>query len=566
MEDSVTVEADSPGQPTAEDEIAEPAQAAALPSDEKINETIDEIRFYFAQGLPEQAWAALAKLQTQAPDDARVDQVRAELEAAAQTAAEAETAGAEESIEEITVDDIPQAEVVEVELSEAEAPEAPTPEVEIAAVEITEPEVVEAKAVEAKIPEVTVAEPEISEPVAAIEIEAPAPEPEPEPEVVQAVVEPPPVVKAAPAPPQKKKPAPTPAPAPEPEIKDAEIAEPAPAVLQEFVSDLESSLGDNFMPGAVAQPAESPHAEKHAVPAEPELAPVAHTEPVVTGQQAPVLGEFVADLEESLGDDFLAAAPVAAPEIAPPATAKLTPGLPKSIPAPHVSAPAASAAAAAPAMGRVTPPPPSVPAVAAPAPQVIAPHIIEPRVIDPPRIELPKPQPTVPAPLPAAPPAAAAKASPFGDEPGVDLAEMFGELRHDLESDVAATDEDPETHYNLGIAFREMGLLDEAIGELQKACQSVDRGHAFPQIMQTYTWLAQCFLDKGVPEAAIRWYEKALGVVGIDQETRTALNYELAAAHEAAGDKALALKHFMEVYGSNIDYRDVAERIKALKS
>ena len=55
-------------------------------------------------------------------------------------------------------------------------------------------------------------------------------------------------------------------------------------------------------------------------------------------------------------------------------------------------------------------------------------------------------------------------------------------------------------------------------------------------------------------------------MVGIDQETRTALNYELAAAHEAAGDKALALKHFMEVYGSNIDYRDVAERIKALKS
>ena len=266
-EDSVTVEADSAEQPVAEGEIAEPVETTNLASDEKINETIDEIRFYFAQGLPEQAWAALAKLQTLAPDDARVDQVRAELEAAAQTAAEAETTGAEESIEEITVDDIPQAEVVEVELSEAEAPEAPTPEVEIAAVESPEPEVVEAKAVEAEIPEVTVAEPEISEPVAAIEIEAPAaPEQEPEPEVVQAVVEPPPVVKAAPAPPQKKKPAPTPAPAPEPEIKDAEVAEPAPAVLQEFVSDLESSLGDNFMPGAVAQPAESPHAEKHADP------------------------------------------------------------------------------------------------------------------------------------------------------------------------------------------------------------------------------------------------------------------------------------------------------------
>ena len=85
---------------------------------------------------------------------------------------------------------------------------------------------------------------------------------------------------------------------------------------------------------------------------------------------------------------------------------------------------------------------------------------------------------------------------------------MFGELKQELEDDCGTTEEDPETHYNLGVAFREMGLLDEAIGELQKVCQAVDRGHSFPQLMQTYTWLAQCFLDKGVPEAAIRWYDK----------------------------------------------------------
>jgi tetratricopeptide (TPR) repeat protein len=559
-EDSVTVESDPAEQPAVEDAIAEPVAAADL-SDEKINETIDEIRFYFAQGLPEQAWAALAKLQTIAPDDARVDQVRAELEAATQNAADAETANAQESIEEITVDDIPQAEVEEAGAPEVEVSVVEVPEPELVEAEIAEPAVVESKIVQSKIveskiaeseipeveiAEVEIAEAEIPEPAAAVEIEEPAPEPEPEvvqAAVVQPKVEPPPVVKAAPAPPPKKKPVPKPAPAPEPEVE-----EPAPAMLQEFVSDLESSLGDDFLPGAVAKPAELPRAEKHVHAAEPELAPVAHTEPVVTGQQAPVLGEFVADLEESLGDDFLAAAPVAAPETAQPA-AKLTPGVARPVSAPHVSAPAASAAAAAPAMGRVAPP--SVPAVAAQAPQVIEP---------------PRPQPPLPVSVPTAPPAAAAKASPFGDEPGVDLAEMFGELKHDLESDVASADEDPETHYNLGIAFREMGLLDEAIGELQKACQSVDRGHAFPQIMQTYTWLAQCFLDKGVPEAAIRWYEKALGVTGIDQETRTALNYELAAAHEIAGDKSMALKHFMEVYGSNIDYRDVAERIKALKS
>jgi len=143
---------------------------------------------------------------------------------------------------------------------------------------------------------------------------------------------------------------------------------------------------------------------------------------------------------------------------------------------------------------------------------------------------------------------------------------MFGELKQDLEAGATSNDEDPETHYNLGIAFREMGLLDEAIGELQKACQAFDRGHPFPQILQTYTWLAHSFLETGVPEAAVRWYEKALHVPGIDGETRVALHYELAGAYEAAGDKASALKYFLEVYGSNIDYRDVSERIKALKS
>jgi hypothetical protein len=44
------------------------------------------------------------------------------------------------------------------------------------------------------------------------------------------------------------------------------------------------------------------------------------------------------------------------------------------------------------------------------------------------------------------------------------------------------------------------------------------------------------------------------------------VNYELACAEEAAGDINAARTHFMHVLSLNIDYRDVAERIKALKS
>ncbi len=149
---------------------------------------------------------------------------------------------------------------------------------------------------------------------------------------------------------------------------------------------------------------------------------------------------------------------------------------------------------------------------------------------------------------------------------GVDLSEMFGELKQELEEEVTAGADDPETHYNLGVAFREMGLLDEAIAEFQKVCSALDQGKEFSQPVQSYTWLAQCFLDKGVPEAAVRWYERALGTPGLDQDGRLAITYELGSACESAQDRPAALRYFTEVYGANIDYRDVAERIQSLKS
>ena len=149
------------------------------------------------------------------------------------------------------------------------------------------------------------------------------------------------------------------------------------------------------------------------------------------------------------------------------------------------------------------------------------------------------------------------------------LSDILAELQEELEEetgDTAEAEEDPETHYNLGIAFKEMGLLDEAIGELQKVCHSMDRGSNFSQPVQAYTWLAQCLVDKGAPEASFRWYQKALQLPGLDDGSRCAIYYDLGMAHEASGDKKSALANFMEVYGSNIDFRDVASRIKALKS
>jgi pilus assembly protein FimV len=174
--------------------------------------------------------------------------------------------------------------------------------------------------------------------------------------------------------------------------------------------------------------------------------------------------------------------------------------------------------------------------------------------------------PSQPSPRPApGPQVAAAPAVAAGkiDEATSMLSDLLDEFKEEIEEPVAEAD-DPDTHYNLGVAFREMGLLDEAIGELQKVCRSLETGTAFSQPIQAYTWLAQCLVDKGAPQAAIRWYERALKVSGISEDSKMAVHYDIANAFESAGDKKNALDNFMQVYGSNIDYRDVADRIRSL--
>jgi len=143
------------------------------------------------------------------------------------------------------------------------------------------------------------------------------------------------------------------------------------------------------------------------------------------------------------------------------------------------------------------------------------------------------------------------------------LREVFEEFRAEM-GEMGAEEEDLETHYNLGIAYREMGLLEEAIGEFQKVAKANDKGRAFRYAMQCCTLLGLAFMEKGQASIAVLWYERALQTPGLDQESILALRYDLGIAQEVAGDQAAALKSFSQVYGMNIDYRDVAERIAAL--
>src|SRR5437588_176481 len=168
--------------------------------------------------------------------------------------------------------------------------------------------------------------------------------------------------------------------------------------------------------------------------------------------------------------------------------------------------------------------------------------------------------------MPNAQPAPVAKpeaASPQSGESGP-LKEVFDEFRAEL-GEMGAEDEDLETHYNLGIAFREMGLLEEAISEFQKVAKANERGRAFRYTMQCCTLLGLAFMEKGQPGIAAIWYERALKTPGNDPESTLALRYDLGVAQESAGEPEAALKSFFQVYAMNIDYRGVAERIAALQ-
>ena len=148
--------------------------------------------------------------------------------------------------------------------------------------------------------------------------------------------------------------------------------------------------------------------------------------------------------------------------------------------------------------------------------------------------------------------------------PAAGIFQVVVEFRKDLERD--AVESDCDFHYYLGVAFWEMGLFEEAIGEFQHAYRGLENNLAYPNLVSLCSTAAYCFLEMELPDLAVKWLEKGIRAAGDDIEAEIALRYDIGAALETAGQRSAALTSFMEVYGMNIDYRDVAERIQSLKS
>jgi tetratricopeptide (TPR) repeat protein len=158
--------------------------------------------------------------------------------------------------------------------------------------------------------------------------------------------------------------------------------------------------------------------------------------------------------------------------------------------------------------------------------------------------------------------------SPSSSGSGIDsgLAEIFEEFRMEAEGESASVTEDFETHYNMATAYKEMDLLDEAIREFQIAAGLTGSADGTPRFFQCCNMLGHCFVQKGMPRAAVLWFKKGLDVPGRTAEEYKALQYELGCAYEEMGDLPGAIAALTEVYGVDVSYRDIAERLENLQA
>ena len=139
-----------------------------------------------------------------------------------------------------------------------------------------------------------------------------------------------------------------------------------------------------------------------------------------------------------------------------------------------------------------------------------------------------------------------------------DVLDIFTEFKKGLEKELE--EEDHETHYNLGIAYKEMGLLDDAIREFQTARKNQKR------FVTSSNMLGICYMEKGLYSLAIEVLKSALEKMEDRNESYWAMTYDIAEAHEKNGNLREAYDLYTEVYGWNAKFRSVSDKIDNLKA
>jgi tetratricopeptide (TPR) repeat protein len=144
------------------------------------------------------------------------------------------------------------------------------------------------------------------------------------------------------------------------------------------------------------------------------------------------------------------------------------------------------------------------------------------------------------------------EAPPTGDEDH-DFAELLSQFKAKLSAHLAP--EDAASHYDLGLAFKEMGLVDEAIAEFQIALRN---GH---MRLKVFEELGQCFLQKGQYTIAEKVLRRALDLRHDDELELLGVYYYLGCAYDELERPEQARDAYERVLAMDINFRDAAERL-----
>ena len=145
---------------------------------------------------------------------------------------------------------------------------------------------------------------------------------------------------------------------------------------------------------------------------------------------------------------------------------------------------------------------------------------------------------------------------PSGDEEA-DFAKMLSQFKDKVSENLDSGD--VRAHYDLGTAYKEMGLLEEAISSFQQALR------ASAVHLPTYEIMGQTFIEMGQPEAAVRTLERALHVTPGVEDEFVGIYYYLARAFEALDRKDSAVEYYDRVFSLDINFADVTERLRELR-
>ena len=125
--------------------------------------------------------------------------------------------------------------------------------------------------------------------------------------------------------------------------------------------------------------------------------------------------------------------------------------------------------------------------------------------------------------------------------------------------------EDFETHYNLGLAYKEMEMFDDAVEEFQQAFKAVAADTSSQNYLLCCSMLGFCFTQKNLPRLAVMWFKKGLDARGRTEDEYQALRYDLASAYVSLGDLDRAYETFSDVYAIDVNYRGVMAKMRELE-